>query len=116
MIKRVFHVHGGPGDIIQAHNNWKHGKHDPTEVAITFSSQIEEFCKDINAEAYFVSPHPRVETVRDGRFTFEHRPKPPRAGVRFHLTELAYGVGLLATALRFGADVALLDSAPPTSS
>ncbi|HMF36626.1 MAG TPA: glycosyltransferase family 4 protein [Isosphaeraceae bacterium] len=110
LIKRVFHALGGPGDIIQAHDNWKHGKHDRTEVSITFTSQIEDFCKDINAEAYFVSPHPRVETVRDGQFTFEHRPKPPRGGVRFHLTEIAYGVGLLATALRFGADVALLDS------
>jgi len=110
LIKRIFYALGGSGDIVQAHDYWKQGKHNPTQVSITFSSQIEDFCKEINAEAYFVSPHPRVETVKDGPFILEHRPKPPRAGVRYHLTEIAYGVGLLATALRFRADVALLDS------
>jgi len=110
LIKRIFYAAGGPGDIIAAHNNWKSGTHMQGEVSITFSSQIEDFCKEIGVEAYLVSPHSRVETISDGPFTLEHRPKPGRRGIFYHLTEIAYGLGLLATALRFRADVALIDS------
>jgi glycogen synthase len=111
MIYRVFYA-AGPGDIIQAHKHWKQNEHDPTEVSITYSSQLEDFCQEISAEAYIVSYHRRKEIFRDGPFTLEHRPKPmPGAtGVRYHLAEVLYGLGLLATALRFKADVAVIDS------
>jgi glycosyltransferase involved in cell wall biosynthesis len=102
----------GPGDIINAHGCWRRKEHCPTEVSITFSSQFEQFCEDIGAEAYLVSTHARKEILKDGAFTLEHRPKPmPKArGAMYHLAEIAYGLGLLATALRFRSDVAVLDS------
>ncbi len=108
---RVFYA-AGPGDVIAAHGYWRRKEHCPTEVTITFSSQFEQFCEDIGAEAYIVAYHDRKGVSRDGDFTLEHRPKPmPRArGVLFHLSELIYGLGLLATALRFRADVAVIDS------
>jgi glycogen synthase len=111
MNERIFYA-AGPGNIIQAHKYWAMGEHDPSEVSITFSSQFEEFCKDIGAEAYIVSYHKEISFDRDGPFTLEHRPKPmPSAsGLLYHLAEIRYGVGLLATARKFGATVAVLDS------
>lgn len=109
MIKRVFWC-AGPGDIIDAHRYWKRGARYPTEVSLTFSGQIEDFCQEIGAMAYFVSTHHRKDYLSDGSFTMEHRPKRIRRGARFHLGEIAYGLGLLRTAVRFRADVALVDS------
>ncbi len=109
MIKRVFWA-AGPGDIIDAHHYWKKNAPYPTEVSLTFSGQIQDFCKEINACAYFVSTHRRKDYLSDGAFTMEHRPKKARSGMAYHFGELAYGFGLFISALRFRADVALIDS------
>jgi glycogen(starch) synthase len=108
---RVFNA-AGPGDIINAHGYWRRQEQCPTEVNLTSSGQLEQACQDLGAEAYLLAYHARKEIVKDGPFTLEHRPKPmPGArGVRYHLAEILYGLGLLATAVRFRADVALIDS------
>ena len=109
MKQRIFYA-AGPGNIIQAHKYWAKGQHYPNEVSITFSSQFEQFCKDIGAEAYLVSYHNQVEVYQDGPFTLEHRPKPMRgaSGPGYHLAEIFYGLGLLKTAVQFKATVAVL--------
>ena len=109
-VERIFYAASGPGDLIESNRRWKLGEHNPTEVSITFSGQIQDFCRDIGAPAYFVSTHPRKEKISDGMFTIEHRPKAPSTGLRWYIAELAYGVGLLRTALRFRASIALMDS------
>jgi glycogen synthase len=109
LIKRVFHC-TGPGNIIGSYEYWKRNEHDPSEVSVTFSSQVQDFCRDIGAEAYFVSLHAKRAVLKDGVFTLEHRPKRAYQGARYHLGEVLYGLGLLATALRFRAQVALIDS------
>jgi glycosyltransferase involved in cell wall biosynthesis len=109
MIRRVFYA-SGPGDVIDAHRSWKRGEDLDSQVSITFSSQIEEFCRDCGASAYFVSRHPRKDFLRDGQFILEHRPKPDARGARFHLIEIFYGLGLLYTAVRSRSDVALIES------
>jgi glycosyltransferase involved in cell wall biosynthesis len=108
---RIFYA-TGPGDVIQAHRHWRRNEPDPTQVSITLSSQFEDLCQEIGAKAYIVSQHPRKEILRDRPFTLEHRPKPmPGAkGGWYHLREVLYGLGLLATALRFKADVEVIDS------
>lgn len=108
---RVFYA-AGPGDIIAAHGHWRRGEHDPSEVSITFSSQVADFCQRRDAPARFVSYHERREVVRDGRFVVEHRPRPfeERGGLLYHVGQLAYGFRLWLSALRFGADVAIIDS------
>ena len=108
---RIFYA-AGPGDVIQAHKHWAHGERDPSQMSITFSSQFNDFCQDIGAEAYIVAWHDRKEIFRDHTFTIEHRSKPiPNArGILFHLSEILYGLSLLATAIRFRANWALLHS------
>ena len=111
MKQRIFCA-AGPGNVIQAHKYWAKGQHFPGEVSITFSSQFEEFCKNIGAEAYLVSYHNQADIYQDGPFTLEHRPKPMRgaSGIGYHLAEIFYGFGLLKTAVQFRATVAVLES------
>ena len=108
---RVFYA-AGPGNIIQAHKFWASGEHYPNEVSVTFSSQFEECCTDLGVEAYIVSSFREKAIYRDGAFTLEHRPKPmPDAkGLRYHVAESLYGIGLFLTAVRIRADAAILDS------
>ena len=49
MTYRIFYA-GGPGNVIEAHKHWSAGSHYPNEVSITYSSQFEDFCRDIGAE------------------------------------------------------------------
>ncbi len=111
MSLRVFHT-AGLGRIIEAHEYWKRHEHFPSEVTITFSSQFEQFCQDLGAAAYIVGYHSEKRILRDGEFTIEQRPKPFRGagGGLYHLGEVLYGLGLLVTALRFGANLAVIDS------
>ena len=111
MTYRIFYA-TGPGNIIDAHKYWLAGKHYPHEVSITFSSQFEEFCRDVGAEAYIIACPNNRAIYRDGAFTLEHRPKPlPKArGLLYHFGELLYGLSLLGTAIRYRANLAILDS------
>ncbi len=108
---RIFHA-TGPFDLFEPHGWWRRNEHCPTQVSITFSSQFEQFCEDIGAEVYIVAYPPRKDILQDGAFTLEDRPKPmPGArGAKYHLSQMLYGLGLLVTAVRFRADVALMDS------
>lgn len=107
---KIFHAEG-PGDVIQAHRHWLNGEDDPGQMALTFSSQFADFCKQTGADAYIVASGGKKQTFRDGKFVIEHRPKPPsRRGIFYHLSEIRYGVGLFITALRYRAQVAVLNS------
>lgn len=111
MSLRVF-VAAGPGNIIQAHDYWRRGLRHPDQFNTTFSSQVEDYCKDADADVYMVSYYRKPAILKDGRFTLEHRPKAQYdvCGFRFHFSELHYALSLLATAIRFRADIAIIDS------
>jgi glycogen synthase len=110
LIKRVLYACGGPANVVSAHEAWHAKKQEASEVAITFSSQVSEFCQEIGAAAYFVSPHGTSKKVQVGEFTLEHRPKKGGSGVRYHLNEVEYAFGLLKTARTFKTDIAFLDT------
>jgi glycogen synthase len=108
---RIFYA-AGPGNVIRAHKHWMRNEHDPNEMSLTYSSQFAEFCRDVGAEAYIVSYHPERERFRDACFLLEHRPKAIRAvrGIGYHVREILYGLQLVAAAIRFRADVAVISS------
>jgi glycosyltransferase involved in cell wall biosynthesis len=99
----------GPGDVVGTYRHWKEGRDDPSQVAITYSGQFYDLCRELGAQAYVISYCPRRETLRDGPFRIEHRPlrflRGP--GPLYHLGQLWAGLRLTATTLRFGADVLL---------
>ena len=105
-----FFFAAGPGNVIQAHKNWRAGIDDPGQMSVTFSSEFETFCQDMGAVCYIVSSASPPETFREEGTTVEHRPKRPASGLKYHVSEIAYGLGLIATAIRFGADYAFVQS------
>lgn len=109
-IRRVFYVSAGRADIIKSHRYWQSGANNPDEVSITFSGQIESFVRAMGASAYLVSDHPTAARLDDGAMKLEHRPKRDGTGLGYYRVELHHALGLVATARRFGADVALIDS------
>lgn len=100
----------GPGDVIGTYSHWVKGQDDPMQVSITYSSQFYEVCRALDAQAYVISSCPEKKYLRDGRFILEHRPIPLRKakGILYHLGQLWYGLQLIACAVRFGANAAVV--------
>jgi glycogen synthase len=109
-IRRVFYASAGGANIIASHEAWREGRDSPTEVSITFSSQIEEFCRDIGAEALLISDRSDGAALEDGPIRLEHRAKRSRRGLLYFWEELRYCLMLVRAARSFRADVALIDS------
>ncbi len=100
----------GPGDVIGTYSYWVKGKDDPSQVSITYSSQFYEVCCALDAQAYVISSCSERKFLRDERFTIEHRPNPlgRASGFLYHLGQLWYGLQLLASAVRFRANFAVV--------
>jgi glycosyltransferase involved in cell wall biosynthesis len=102
----------GPGDVVDSYQKWSAGSEYTSETQLTLSGQFFDFCRAHGAEAYAISSHPSRALVREGSFIVENRPKPfanPR-GLTYHLGQVWYGLSVLGSALRFGADVMIVDS------
>lgn len=113
---RIFYAHDGPGDVIGTYRKWAEGDREVAgQVSVAFSAQFYDLCEALDAQAYVVSPNSRKDTLRDARFTIEHRPKPRlprRGGLSFYLVEAWHALGLIRTCLRFRSRVAVVaDSA-----
>lgn len=107
---RVLYASAGRADVITAHRFWAAGKDDPSQVSLTFSGEVESFCHDLSSFAYIISDHPVPETIVDGKYVLEHRPKRAKRGLGYHIEEIRYGLSILRTAREFQADLAILDS------
>lgn len=101
----------GPEDIIEAYNYWINGGDAPSQVSVTFSSQFYEVCKTLNAKGYAIAQSNKKEFVQDNRFIVEHRrvPLPNASGIFYHLRQVWCGLHLLASAIRFQANVAVIN-------
>jgi glycogen synthase len=100
----------GPGDVIGTYRHWKRGSDDPAQVAVTYSAQFYELCRELGASAYVISTNPRRERIAEENLIIEHRPMRFRRGFSplFHLGQIWYGLRLAVSAWRFGADVAIV--------
>jgi glycogen synthase len=100
----------GPGDVIRTYRHWAVGEVDPTQVSMTSSGMFYDECREIGAVAYVIGTHLRRETVCDGAFRIEHRPTPWvfAGGIRYHLGQMWAGLRLVASAIWFHADVAVI--------
>lgn len=100
----------GPGDIIGTWRHWKDGRDDPGQVAMTYSGQFFDVCRELGAQGYAISSHPRREVVDDGQFRVEHRriPFAKASAGPYHLGQFISAVGMTIRALRFGADALVI--------
>jgi glycogen(starch) synthase len=106
---RIFYA-AGPGDVIGTYRHWKAGRDDPAQVAITYSRQFYDFCRERGAVGYIIAYHPRKERIVEDNLILEHRPKrwSKGGGAAYHLGQIWYGLGLAMSARRFGADIAIV--------
>ena len=100
----------GPGDVIGTYEYWRDGRDDPAQVAMTYSGQFYDLCRELDAQALVISTCSRRASIRDGRFTIQHRPIPlrTRSGVLYHIGQLLHELRLVGAALRFRADVVVV--------
>jgi glycogen(starch) synthase len=106
---RIFYA-AGPGDVIGTYRHWKQGRDDPSQVAITYSSQFYSLCQELGAQGYVLSFCRRRERISDGQFRIEHRRLRGERGpgALYHLGQIWYGLRMALSAARFGADVAII--------
>ena len=102
----------GPGDVVGTFRHWKEGRDDPSEVAVTYSGQFYDLCRALGADAWVISHHARRDEVREEHFRVLHRPVPftKAPGPLYLLGQTWSGLRLIATAVRFGADVVVVMS------
>lgn len=100
----------GPGDVIGTFEHWRAGRDDPSEVAVTYSSQFYDVARGLGAKAVVIGSHGRRGSVRDANIRVEHRPCPRAAGgrLRRHLACLWWELRLIATAIANRTDVAVI--------
>lgn len=94
------------------YRHWKGGQDDPTEVARAYSGHFFDVCRDIGARGYVLTTRGDRQRIEDGLFTIENCPVPgmKSGGFRYHLGQIAYGIGLLKTAIRQRADYAIVSN------
>lgn len=102
----------GCGDVIGTYKYWVEGQDDPSQLSITYSSQFYEVCRDLDAQAYVISSCEERKFLHESQFLIEHRPIPLRSssGLLYHLGLLWYGLRLIASAIHFRADVAVVSN------
>jgi glycosyltransferase involved in cell wall biosynthesis len=106
---RVLYV-SGSGNIIGTYHFWKQGEDDPSQVAVTYSGQFFQVCRELNACAYAISPWGEEQYWGDGQFAIAHRPIPffKASGILYHLGLLWWELRLIISALTFRANVAVV--------
>jgi glycogen(starch) synthase len=100
----------GPGDVIGTYRHWAAGRDDPSQVAVTYSSQFYDFCLETGAIGYVISTNKRREKIIEGNLTIEHRPTFSQRGSApmYHLGQVIWGLRLVMSAIGFGADVVIV--------
>ena len=105
----------GPGDVIGTYRHFTAGFDDPAQVAITYSGQFYDYCRQSGASALVISSHPNKEKFRDGNLRIEHRPIPFQRGpgALYHLATFFSGIRLLISAVKFRADIVIVTVGSP---
>lgn len=92
----------GSGDVVEALTRWYRQEDVITETSRTFSGQVFDFCKENNLKALAISAFSEKKCVDFGDFCAYSQPKLMlNGGIGFHLSQVLYGLRILATVIRF---------------
>lgn len=102
----------GPENVMEAYTCWKENRDCESQVSVAFSSQFYDVCQDLNASCYVIARSDRKELVKNEGFIVECCPfiLSGSRGILFHLGYIGNGLLLLLKAIRFGANVVVVDS------
>lgn len=106
---RILYV-AGPGDVVGTFRAWCEGQADFHEVAETYSGQFFSTCERLNLTAAIISRNARKDAARGRGITVKNcaRWLEGWGGLAYHIAQVAYGLRILAWALRYRADLALV--------
>lgn len=103
----------GPGDVIGTYKYWKKDKDDQSQVAMTYSGQFYDVCKQLNAKAYVIAAYKKPGFLKEGLFKIEQKHvlfQNSKSPIIYHLGQIYYGLRLLISGIRFNANVALVNT------
>jgi len=97
----------GPGNVIGTFEYWKQGEDDPSQVAVTYSSQFFDVCATLNATAYVITSNPEKKVFKNDDFTIENRPLylSNQSGILYYIGQVLYELNFVLSALQFRADL-----------
>lgn len=100
----------GPGHVANTYLQWKQGQADTTQVSHTYSGQFLELCRAWHAQALVIASNDQPALIRDPQFTIRHRPIPWQhdGALGYHLGQIYNGLRIIASVLRFHADVLVI--------
>ncbi|WP_165251664.1 glycosyltransferase family 4 protein [Paludisphaera soli] len=104
---RIFYC-AGPGDLIGTYRHYLKGEPDPGQVAVTYSSQFFDVCREFGLRAKVVTVHPRAaDSFAAERVEIVNWPSPwmRRRKFGYYLGSLGYHLRLIAAILAFRAKV-----------
>jgi len=107
--KRIVYV-AGPGNVLGTYKYWLRGLDDPSQVSITYSSLFYDLCRELDVHALVIATHSPPDSLHDGRIRIEHRRVmwPEGRGIYYHLSRVWHLIGVMASAIRFRADVVVV--------
>lgn len=102
----------GPGDIVQTFRFWQKGEDDPNQIAVTYSRQFYDFCKEQGFEGVALSSHPKRDEIRTDQFVVLDRPRSNlfSKGLLYHIGQLVAGARLAVTAKKYNCQVAVVSN------
>jgi glycogen synthase len=91
----------GTGDIVEALTRWYKQEDVLSETSKTFSGQVFDFCKKNALNTLAISAFNQHKQVNFDGFSAYSKPKRMfRGGIGYHLSQILYGLNILATAIR----------------
>ncbi len=99
----------GPGDVAGTYRYWKDNLDDPAVLSYTDSGLFYDLVRELDAEALVVSRCQRPDTIKDGSYTIINHPKQYGKGLLFHFHHLFYGLQMCFMALRYRANIAVIE-------
>src|SRR5690606_32843763 len=92
----------GPGDVAGTLHHWREGRDDPHEIAMTYSGQFFDVCRELGLEALVVTTNPRPADETVGNIRVIHRPSLFRThgGIAWHLGQVLHVLRLCRLAWR----------------
>lgn len=102
----------GPGDIVQTYYYWKDSINDPTQVAITYSKQFYDLCKELNISGVAISTHPRSDSARDDFLTVYNKKTPLilTKGLGYHLGQIYSSLRVLRLCMKHKCKIAIISN------
>lgn len=103
----------GPGDVVGLYRDLLGGREPAFQLGMAHSKQFLDWCDKSGVDAHVVSWHTRQDRIQVGRYQVENRPKPSWyfcGGIKHHIGAVAYGLTLVARAVRYRATVVIADA------